>query len=220
MKQDYTEEELTTFKTCKTCSITKHLSEFLRNHNGHEPWCKDCRNGRPNTYTGVPTPQGKRRSRKHVATDTPRKKTIRTKEKHPDVIPKEKVCLKCGRLLPLDDFHRNPAHWTGRLTRCKECVLGHAPRKPKVQFDHRIIMPDEIPIIEEKKILVAPPNPYLNRYRVPRVKAKIQDGHRKVRCISCRDIITPEVGNPGPHGVYGIRCQSCRAYMIAIPVVS
>jgi hypothetical protein len=43
--------------------------------------------------------------------------------------PAAKVCTGCDKLLPLDAFHRQASHWTGRTTRCKRCTSEAARAK-------------------------------------------------------------------------------------------
>ena len=115
MIQIFTEEELTTFRTCRTCGIKKHLSEFLRFHNDHEPWCKDCRNGRPNTYTGVPTPQGKRRFPPEPI-------------KEPS---KEKFCKTCRTWKPQEQFKKDKRSFDGLSSTCLDCFLKNIRKTPE-----------------------------------------------------------------------------------------
>jgi len=57
MAKSFSPDEISTFKVCTKCNISKPLSCYYRNAiqpDGHEKVCIDCRNLRNNTY--LPTP--------------------------------------------------------------------------------------------------------------------------------------------------------------------
>lgn len=40
--------------------------------------------------------------------------------------PTTKVCVQCGRELPLDAFYRQPLRLDQHFNKCKECVRGYS----------------------------------------------------------------------------------------------
>lgn len=47
--------------------------------------------------------------------------------------PEEKVCIKCGRSLPLEEFPHNPKLRSGRDSRCRECINEQRSRRRHIK---------------------------------------------------------------------------------------
>ena len=90
-------------KVCNRCHRELPVSEFSRNHtrkDGYQCQCKDCQR------------------------EMSRATYVRHKdEPAPEPAPERtaKVCIKCGKELPLDHFGRNPRSSDGLKCYCKDC---------------------------------------------------------------------------------------------------
>ena len=52
----------------------------------------------------------------------------------------KKVCFKCGRTLPLDEFYKHPQMGDGHLNKCKDCTRNDT----RIQYDRNIKDPSFI----------------------------------------------------------------------------
>lgn len=92
IKQQTTDEELTTKQICTHCGANKYLYEFYRSGTSHETTCRECRN------LGIP---------------------LRRKPKVEELTTK--VCKACSKIKNRAEFYREKDSPDGREDRCIEC---------------------------------------------------------------------------------------------------
>ena len=86
-------------KTCSLCHQIKPLTMFYTRKNskdGHSSSCKECDRKLARNY-------------------------LEKQVKQPKVIPKNKVCSACKRLLPASEFHKSNQRKDGLFIYCKDC---------------------------------------------------------------------------------------------------
>ena len=89
-------------KKCKICGRILPISMFWgrrASKDGHSHYCNDCFS--KNTKA--------------------RKQRLKKRDLPEEVLPKEKRCYKCGRLLPRASFRRDSTNSDGLDSRCKDC---------------------------------------------------------------------------------------------------
>ena len=123
-------------KVCSRCHRTLPLTEFHRNHtrkDGYQYQCKECQ--------------------KELAQAMYKKREEAKQTEQPVEVPATKVCAKCGRELPVENFGHTPKNKNGLKSYCKDCEnencrkyrakrLG-SPRKEKKPNT------DDIPVIND-----------------------------------------------------------------------
>ena len=48
----------------------------------------------------------------------------------------EKTCMKCGKLLPIDEFYKHPQMGDGHLNKCKECCRSDTIQNRRKRIEH------------------------------------------------------------------------------------